>query len=78
MRRPPQTTLSRKLRTGHGLNLGAREAIVLACRFTVITSHHVNVFVILFIAGMLAGSGAAFKLPKNDQNLLQVGGDKQR
>ena len=29
---------------------------MLASRFKVITSHHVNIFVILFIAGMLTGS----------------------
>ena len=30
------TTLSRKLRVGCGLNLGARKAIVLTCRFEVV------------------------------------------
>ena len=108
----PQTTLSCKLGAGHGLNLGAGEAIVFVCcfvitdkqwteaskqfnkimfesqlcksslnfsgRFKVITSHHVNVFVAMFIAETLTGSGAAFQLPENDQKLSQAEADKHR
>ena len=56
----------------NGLNVGSREAILLASRLQVLTSHHVNTSVILFVAVMPTGFGEVPQLPENDQNLLQA------